>query len=113
LDHNVGKDGVRLDPKNIEAMKDWNFPKTLKILHGFLGLMRYYRKCVHNYGNIATPLPTLLEKNAFNITLEDDQSFQALKYAMCTTLVLEIPNFTNMFVLECDVSGKGIGVVLV
>jgi hypothetical protein len=38
LGHIVGKDGVRVDPKKIEAMKDWPHPKTLKILHGFLGL---------------------------------------------------------------------------
>jgi len=32
--------------------------------------------------------------------------------AMCTTLVLSLHDFTNTFVLECDASGKGIGVVL-
>jgi hypothetical protein len=31
---------------------------------------------------------------------------------MCTTLVLDFPNFTKTFVLECDTLGKGIGVVL-
>ena len=41
LGHIVGNDGVRVDPKKIEAMKDWSFPKTLKILCEFLHLMGY------------------------------------------------------------------------
>jgi hypothetical protein len=112
LGHIVGKDGVWVDPKKIEAMKDWPHPKTLKILCGFLGLTRYYHKFVQNYGKIAAPLTALLKKNAFSWTPTTDQSFQALKEAMCTTLVLALPNFTKTFVLECDASGKGIGVVL-
>jgi hypothetical protein len=46
LGHLVGKDGVRVDPKRIEAMQDWPHPKTLKSLCGFLGLTGYYRKFV-------------------------------------------------------------------
>jgi hypothetical protein len=46
LGHIVGKDGVRVDPKNIEAMQNWPHPKTLKSLLGFLGLTSYYHKFV-------------------------------------------------------------------
>jgi hypothetical protein len=112
LGHLVGKDGVRVDPKKIEAMQDWPHPKTLKILSGFLGLTGYYRKFVKNYGKIAAPLTALLKKNSFTWTPVVAQSFQTLKTAMCTTPVLALPDFTKTFVLECDASGKGIGVVL-
>jgi hypothetical protein len=112
LGHLVGKDGVRVDPKKIEAMKDWPHLKTLKSLRGFLGLTGYYRKFVKNYGKIAAPLMTLLKKNSFTWTSAAAQAFQTLKTTMCTTLVLALPDFTKTFVLECDTSGKGINAVL-
>jgi hypothetical protein len=108
----VGKDGVRVNPKKIEAMQDWPHPKTLKILHGFLGLTGYYHKFVKNYENIVAPLIALLKKNSFTWTPVVAQYFQTLKMAMCTTPVLALPDFTKTFVLECDALGKGIGVVL-
>jgi hypothetical protein len=112
LGHLVGKDGIKVDPKNIEAVQDWPHPKTLKILHGFLGLTRYYHKFVKNYGKITTPLTALLKKNSFTWTPVVAQDFQTLKMAMCTTPIFSLPDFTKTFVLECDASGKGIGVVL-
>jgi hypothetical protein len=112
LGHIVGKDGVRVDPKKIEAMQNWPRLKTLKILRGLLGLTRYYRKFVQNYGKIVAPLTTLLKKNALSWTPTTDQSFQALIEVMCTTHVLALPDFTKTFVMECDASGRGIGAVL-
>jgi hypothetical protein len=111
LGHLVGKDGIRVDSKKIEAMQDWSHPKTLKILHGFLGLTGYYRKFIKNYGKIASPLMALLKKNSFTWTTAATQAFQTLKTSMCTTLVLSLPDFTKTFVLECDASGKGISFV--
>jgi hypothetical protein len=112
LGHLVGKDEDRVDPKKIEAMKYWPHPKTLKILHGFLGLIDYYCKFVKNYGKIATPLTALLKTNSFTWTLAAAQDFQTLKMDMCTTSVLALPHFKKTFVLECDASEKGIGIVL-
>jgi hypothetical protein len=101
-----------VDPNKIEAMQDWPCPKKLKSLHYFLGLMSYYRKFFWNYGKIAATLTALLENNALTWTPADDQAFHALKDVMCMTHVLALPNFKRTFVLECDASGKGIGVVL-
>jgi hypothetical protein len=112
LGHIVGKVGVQVDPKNIKAMQYWTHPKTIKSLHGFLGLIGYYRKFFWNYGKIVAPLTALLKKNSFTWTLVEDQYFQDLKEAMCTTPVLALPDFTKTFVLECDASGRGIEAVL-
>jgi hypothetical protein len=112
LGHLVGKDGIWVDPKNIEAMQDWPHPNTLQSLRGFLCLTGYYRKFVKNYEKIATPLTALLKNNSFTWTSAAAQDFQTLKTTMCTTLVLALRDFTKTFVFEFDSSGKGIGVVL-
>ena len=40
------------------------------------------------------------------------KAFSILKQAMCNTLVLVVPDFSNIFVLECDASRKGLGFIL-
>jgi hypothetical protein len=44
LSHLISKEGVKVDPKNIEAMINWLVPRTIKALRGFLRLTGYYRK---------------------------------------------------------------------
>jgi hypothetical protein len=112
LGHLVGKYDIRVDPKKIEVMQDWPHIKTLKVLRGIMGLTSYYRNFVKNYGNIVVPLTALLKENSFTWNPVASQDFQTLNMAMCTTPVLALPDFTMTFFLECDDSGKGIGVVL-
>jgi hypothetical protein len=109
LGHIVSHEGVKVDPNKIKAMMEWPIPKTLNKLRGFLGLTRYYHKFVKNYGQIVTPLTTLLKKEAFSWTQEATKSFEKLKEVMCTTLILATPDFTKTFIVECDASGHGIG----
>jgi hypothetical protein len=112
LGHIVSHEVVKVDPNKIKAMRDWPIPKTLKNLKGFLGLMGYYRKFVHHYGRIEAHLTTLTKKDAFSWTLEEAKDFEQLKEVICKTPVLTTPNFTKTFIVECDASGNGIGVVL-
>jgi hypothetical protein len=56
MGHIVGKDGFWVDPKKIKVMQDWPHPKTLKRLHGFLGLKGYYRNFFQNVSQLLSLL---------------------------------------------------------
>ena len=93
MGHIVGQDGVRMDPKKIQAMWEWPCPKTLKSHPGFLGFTQNSQKFVYNYGKIVGPLTKLLEKNS--LVWND---------AMCLTPVLVVHAFTKPLVLNYNAS---------
>jgi hypothetical protein len=81
-------------------------------VHAFLGLANYYRCFIKGYGDIATPLTAPLHKDAFHWGPEADAMFRALQFALMTAPVLQLPVFTESFIVQCDASGMGIKVVL-
>ena len=54
----------------------------------------------------------LTKKGSFQWVEKAQLTFDKLKEAMSTCLVLALPDFTQPFILECDATGEGIGVVL-
>ena len=93
-------------------MTAWPTPTSVKQLRGFLSLTGYYRRFVKHYSIIAAPLTELLKKDAFLWTDIVEDSFTALKEAMCAAPLLRLPDFELPFVVETEASDLGIGVVL-
>ena len=58
------------------------------------------------------PLTDLTKKGAFIWIEEAQETFQKMKQVMSSCPILALPDFTQSFVLECDASEIGIGVVL-
>lgn len=54
----------------------------------------------------------MLRKNAFQWTEQSSSAFEQLKAIMTTALILALFNFFEGFIIECDASNIGVGVVL-
>ncbi|XP_074303621.1 putative mitochondrial protein AtMg00860 [Silene latifolia] len=63
LGHIVGKRELRIDPKNITAIKEWDTPRNVFELRSFLGLANYYQGFIREYSKIAAPLTDLMKKD--------------------------------------------------
>ncbi|KAF7802266.1 Transposon Ty3-I Gag-Pol polyprotein [Senna tora] len=103
---------VEMDPSKIKAIIDWPLPASIKQLRGFLGLSSYYCRFIHHYAAIAAPLTSLLKKEEFKWSDDAVTSFNALKAAITSALVLVLPDFSKPFTIETDASGLGIGAML-
>ena len=113
LGHVVSKEGIKPNPKIIEAVKNWKIPQSVKEVQQFLGLCNYYRQYVLKFSEIASPLSRLTRKDVpFLWTEECNISFNTLKKALCEAPILAYPASQGQFILDTDASNVGIGAVL-
>lgn len=113
LGHIIGEDGVRPDPKKIEAVQEFPQPRNPKAIKQFLGLAGYYRRFIPNFSKIARPLTDLLKKEvAFRWEKAQEEAFCILRNALCSQPLLQYPDFTKPFVVTTDASQTAIGGIL-
>ena len=113
LGHVISKEGIAVDPSKVEAVLQWERPKTATEIRSFVGLAGYYRRFIEGFSKIAGPLTQLTRKNQTFIWNDAcEESFQELKRRLTTSPVLILPDPNEPFEVYCDASHQGLGCVL-
>ncbi|GJR03905.1 putative reverse transcriptase domain-containing protein [Tanacetum coccineum] len=104
---------IHVDLAKIESIKDWESPKTPTEIRQFLGLVGYYRRFIEGFLKIAKLMTKLTQKGfKFNWGDKQEATFQLFKQKLCSAPILALPEGSEDFVVYCDASHKGLGVVL-
>ncbi|GJR82508.1 putative reverse transcriptase domain-containing protein [Tanacetum coccineum] len=113
LGHVIDSRGIHVDPAKIESIKDWASPKTPTEIRQFLGLAGYYRRFIEGFSKIAKSMTKLTQKGIkFDWGEKEENAFQLIKQKLCSAPILALPEGSEDFVVYCDASHKGLGVVL-
>ena len=131
LSHVLSKDGISPNLEKVSKVKDWPVPKSTKEVHSFLGLASYYHRFIPQFAKCANPMhdlihPIMTKKKCAGVKVpplapnlppfqwapEHQESFDKLKEALISALILSYPDYTKPFLLETDASLKGLGAVL-
>ncbi|CAG9091401.1 unnamed protein product [Plutella xylostella] len=109
----INKNGVRPDPKKLEAIKEMPTPTNVTEVRAFLGMVNFYAKFVRNISDILYPLYKLLRKQMrWSWTDECEMAFRKVKEVLLSSEVLAHYDPALPLVLTCDASARGVGGVL-
>jgi hypothetical protein len=109
----ISKEGIAVNPRKVASVLEWEAPRNVKQIRGFLGMACYYRRFIEGFSKIAGPMKKLLRKNTLLMWSEEcEVSFQTLKDKLTTTPVLAVPEIGKDYTVYCDASKNGLGCVL-
>lgn len=115
LGYQLGRGEVQPQVDKVEAILNSPRPRPKKQVRSFLGLVGWYRRFIPQFSTLAVPLTNLTCKVASNPvewSEECECAFQGLKDRLCSSPVLQSPDFTHRFLVQVDASGVGNGAVL-
>ena len=112
----INKNGITATEDNIEQIKNYPIPKTVKEARSYLGLIIFYRKHIASFANYAVKISDLTKKKTgpFVWTKEANEAFKILKKKLISAPILAFPDMKSEehLILTVDTSSTGIGYVL-
>jgi hypothetical protein len=101
----LGADGIKMDPRKIKTIVEWQPPRTVSDVKSFTGFAGFYRRWIKDFSRILAPITALERKETvFNWTEECQTAFDSLKAAFTTEPVLKHFDWEKPAVLETDAS---------
>lgn len=111
--HIISRDGVKPDPRKIEAITQMQPPEDAKQLTSFLGLVNYLNKFSPRLATLTKPLRELTsKKNDFTWSSQEQQAFEEIKKEIGNHTTLRYFDPKEPIVLQVDASSMGIGAAL-
>ena len=103
LGHIISKEGIVVDPKNIEAIREWSAPKNVMEVRSFMGLAGYYRRFIAGFSRIAHAITSLQRKEKkFQWTEDFEKIFHQLKKLLNSAPILRIADPNEDFIVCLD-----------
>ena len=113
LGHIVSASGVSVDPEKLEAVMNWERPKSVLEIRSFLGLAGYYRRFIENFSRLAAPMMKLTYNEVkFEWNDRCEKAFQELKRRLTSAPILIVPKRGHGYTVYCDASKAGLGCFL-
>lgn len=109
LGHVISGNGTVVDPSKVDAVLQWEAPKSVIEIRSFLVYARYYRMFIEGLSKLTLPLTQLSCKcKTFIWDVHCEESFRELKKKLTTTTFLILLDPNDPFVVYYDASKMGL-----
>lgn len=111
----IGQGVVKPRVGKVDAIHSYPVATTKKKVRAFIGLVGWYSKIIPHFAERAAILTDLTKASAPNKVrwnADCDKAFTDLKSAITSESILHSPDFSQLFTLQTDASGVGLGEVL-
>ena len=102
----ISAEGLKMDSEKAWTILEWPTPRSATEVRSFHGLASFYRKFIKGFSSICGPLTETMrgDRKEFKWTIGADKSSNLLKEKVIEQPILALPNFNEVFQVDCDAS---------